>query len=147
MHEFQTGPEDDEPTIPGNRKNGRVLVAEDDTPLRELLSSILRLDGYDVTAVGNADEVRSRIEVEAYDVIVTDIRMPGTSGLDLVETLRAAGYETPVIVMTAFPDDSVRRRASSLRTMLLAKPFSLESMCFAVEWMLELCDDDRPCLH
>ncbi|MBX3205254.1 MAG: response regulator [Labilithrix sp.] len=136
---------DDETTLQPVDRGTRILLAEDDASLRELISCVLRLDGHDVEAVSSAQEMQSVLVAGAaaaadrpFDVIVTDVRMPGRSGLDVVEELRAAGCATPIIVITAFPDDAIKERALSLQTMLIAKPFSLEAMSFAIDWMVDV---------
>jgi DNA-binding response OmpR family regulator len=129
-----------------SKRKSHILIAEDDEPLGELLASVIALDGHEVTVVPTADDMQRELrDVErahVFDVIITDIRMPGSSGLDVVESIRATGCAKPIIVMTAFPDDSVRVRAASLGTMLLAKPFALDAMCLAINDLLE-----RPAAH
>ncbi len=133
----------EEPTLPTTvMRAARVLIADDDESLREMLSEFLKLEGYEVTLVDSAESLLSSVGWagtsdapdirKSYDVIVTDVRMPGASGLDLVQTLRRGGHEGPIVVMTAFPDESVQDRASELEAFLIAKPFSLETMCFAL---------------
>ncbi len=122
-------------------RRSSILLAEDHEPLRDLLATILRLEGYEVTPVSSADQMQRELDRSndsiAFDVIVTDMRMPGGSGLDVVSTLRASGSRIPVILMTAFPDDAVRERAASLGTIVVGKPFALDTICLALEWMLE----------
>ena len=117
-----------------------ILVAEDDPTLRELLAMILREEGHTVMTVASADAMKLELDRcgahRTFDVLVTDIRMPGTSGLDVVANLRAAGSTIPIIVMTAFPDDGVQERAVSLGALLVAKPFSLATICLAVDGLL-----------
>jgi DNA-binding response OmpR family regulator len=66
------------------------------------------------------------------DLILTDVHMPGCSGLDVIEVLRDADWKTPVIVMTAFGDDETRARAEQLGAVMLEKPFRLDSLRAAV---------------
>ena len=70
---------------------------------------------------------------ERFDLIVTDVRMPGVSGLDVIDELRRAGSVTPVIAVTAFPHDATRNRAQRLEMRLLAKPFDLDVLRNAIE--------------
>jgi DNA-binding response OmpR family regulator len=74
---------------------------------------------------------------EPFDLIVTDLRMPGASGLDAIDQLRRAGGITPVIAVTAFPHDSTRNRAQRLEILLLAKPFDLDTLRGAVAAILD----------
>jgi len=62
------------------------------------------------------------------------VRMPGPSGLDAVRQLRAAGFSTPVVLMTAFPERSVVLQAEGLGVPLLAKPFRIRELLDAVLW-------------
>jgi CheY-like chemotaxis protein len=128
---------DEEETLPQPKQAAhRVLIAEDDDPLRDMLETILRLEGHQVATVPSADEMFAMVTTSnehPFDVIVTDIRMPGGhSGLDIVATLRSTGHQIPIIVMTAFPDDGTRLRAEALNTLLIAKPFSLQTICSAI---------------
>jgi len=110
----------------------RVLVAEDNGALRALIADVLLGEGYDVVEAQNAREMQDAIasEIEsdvgaAFDLVVTDIRMPGKSGLEALSELRRAGSRSRVVVITAFPEDATERRISELDATLLAKPFSL----------------------
>lgn len=109
----------------------RVLLAEDDGDVRAGLARLLRHDGYDVVEVSDGAQL---LEVVAGwltgespscpDVIVTDVRMPGFSGLSVIEGLRAGGMRQPVIVMSAFGDARMRERIERLSEVrFLAKPF------------------------
>jgi len=132
---------DDEPdTIPALSRGCRALVAEDDPEMRELVVGLLEMDGFSVTEAKSGDEMIRILQREsfaefpdeAFDIIVTDLRMPGASGLEVLSRLRIVGCTTPVIMLTAFPDETVRRDAGLLNSILLAKPFALESLRCAV---------------
>ncbi len=108
-----------------------VLLAEDDFELRRLLIRGLRKDGYDIVEVASGAELVHRLglnlqepeRVEAVDLIIMDIRMPGWSGLEVLEALRSIGCQIPVIVMTAFGDDETHRTALRLgAASVLDKP-------------------------
>ncbi|MEI9937918.1 MAG: response regulator [Pseudomonadota bacterium] len=118
----------------------RVLLAEDDVTLREILAMVLSEGGYQVATVSDGSELRRSLRdatPEArFDLIVTDVNMPGGSGLDLIELLRQNGDTTPVIVVTAFPQEDIRKRAKDLGLRLLAKPFELETLRAAVDWAI-----------
>jgi len=137
--------EEDPPTWPPGVHPKRVLVAEDDAAMRDLLLLVLRERGHTVDCVNSGSQmIRALSErrsdgalAEPFDLIVTDVRMPGASGLDAIEHLRRAGGLTPVIAVTAFPHDSTRTRAQRLRIRLLAKPFDLDTLRDAVESALD----------
>ncbi len=83
-----------EPTQP------HVLVVDDDRRLRELLQKYLAENGYRVTTAADAAEARARLEGLAFDLLVLDVMMPGESGLDLTESLRAMSG-VPILLLTA----------------------------------------------
>lgn len=124
------------------RAPSRILIAEDDDEMRSVVAQTLRHDGYQVVEAQDGEELLSFLlsndvaSHDAIDLIVSDVRMPGISGVDMLETLRAADDTTPVILMTAFPDDLMRHRADNLRAMLFDKPFDLDDLRVAVAALL-----------
>ncbi len=66
------------------------------------------------------------------DLIVSDVRMPICSGLEIVRAIRDSGWTVPVILMTAFGDDETRDRAAQLNAVLFDKPFDLDDLRTAV---------------
>jgi CheY-like chemotaxis protein len=137
--------EDDALVFPQVVQPKRVLVAEDDAPMRDLLLLVLRERGYAVDCVSSGSQLMRVLSqrrpdgslAEPFDLIVTDVRMPGASGLDAVDQLRREGGITPVIAVTAFPHDATRNRAKRLEIRLLAKPFDLDSLRSAVSAALD----------
>ena len=134
-----------QPAWPRATPEKRVLIAEDDSAMRELLVLVLRERGYEVDTVCSGSELL-RVLFEAgpkgtlvrhFDLIVTDVRMPGASGLDAVDQLRRRGDLTRVIAVTAFPHDATRHRARQLEVQLLAKPFDLDALRSAVDAALD----------
>ncbi len=79
-----------------------ILVVEDDAPMRSFLTTILREEGYRVTEAGNGQEGLEKFLGGAYDLVITDLRMPGLSGLDLLLAGKKEKPETPWIIMTAY---------------------------------------------
>lgn len=127
--------EDDETMDRWNRPSGaRVVVVDDDVAMRELVAARLEADGYDVYDAGTGAELLRMLEdveinrfpFDGVDLIVLDHRMPGMTGLQAIRKLRAAHWDTPAILMTAFPDESVTLEAAHLGVSVLAKPFSLD---------------------
>jgi DNA-binding response OmpR family regulator len=121
-------------TRPGLVSAYRVLVAEDDQALRQLMAYLLAFEGYFVTEASDAqamlDAVRdSQGNCELhFDLIVTDVRMPGLSGLDALARLRKSGCQVPAIVISALPGEMVRPEAEELNALFLPKPFALENL-------------------
>src|SRR4051794_17317827 len=90
-----------------------VLVVEDDADMRELLTETLERDGYLVLSASSAQSAAELLEshagqkVRRIDLVLSDVRMAGQTGIDLGHRLREARGETPLILMTAFPEPSV----------------------------------------
>lgn len=118
----------------------RVVLAEDDAALQQILALVLSESGYQVTTVSDGAKLGQLLRDPAskahFDLIVTDVNMPGGSGLDVIDLLRQSGDNTPVIVVTAFPQEEIRKRAHDLGLRLLAKPFELETLRAAVDWAI-----------
>jgi DNA-binding NtrC family response regulator len=81
----------------------RLLVADDEKNLRELYKTELEDEGYEVMTAANAAEVLKLLEGGDYDVVVLDIKMPGMSGIDLLQKIMARDKRQPVILNTAYP--------------------------------------------
>jgi DNA-binding response OmpR family regulator len=126
-------------TSPARTTQGRtlVLLAEDDDQLREILASALRCDGYEVIEVSSGNELlrffsATILRPERYpspDVVVSDVRMPGPSGLDVLRGLRQFEWHNPVILITAFGDETTHREAAGLgASAVLDKPFDIDDL-------------------
>ena len=79
----------------------RILIVEDDTELRQLFQRVLVKNGYSVKGVANGREALDAMEQEYVDLIISDIMMPVMDGYELVQALRDAGYQNPVLMITA----------------------------------------------
>jgi two-component system nitrogen regulation response regulator GlnG len=116
------------------RRAAQVWIADDDESVRFVLAEALREAGIDVRAFVDADSLRRAFARERPEVIVSDIRMPGTNGLEFLAELHAAGERVPVIVMSAFTD--VASTAVAYRNGAfdyLPKPFDLDQAVVAVQ--------------
>lgn len=111
----------------------KVMVAEDDRGLRGLLVLTLQREGFDVVEAADGvgalrvalETAQTADQLGSFDLIVSDVRMPGKSGLDVLVTLREAGLRVPVILITAFPDRDVCEQAVQWGAQILDKPFEL----------------------
>ena len=114
----------------------RVLLAEDDDDMRKLLIRALREDGYAAVECCNGVDLFARLEpfivhgvALEFDVIVSDIRMPGLTGLEILEDLHDFQRFPPMILITAFGDKGVHARARSAGAVaVLDKPFDIEAL-------------------
>lgn len=123
----------------------RVLVAEDDDAMRALLEETLGRRGYTVETAATgpallrrvAQSVQPRTTLPLPDLLITDVRMPGLGGLDVVAALRAADAWLPVIVITGFGDAPTLARARRLgAAQVLEKPFELDELCRLAQGLL-----------
>lgn len=115
----------------------RVLLAEDDDDMRHLVADALRRDGYFVIEAPDGARLRQFVDLllrsgqadPRPELVITDVHMPGLSGLEVVEWLRELDWLTPVIVVTGFGDRETRQRAAELGvTTVLEKPIDLAAL-------------------
>jgi CheY-like chemotaxis protein len=109
-----------------------VLIADDDEAMRSLLSTSLRSRGFEVAECRDGRELAHLLQSQATGVrtptlIITDLRMPGLTGLDVLHWIGEHLPQVPVILITAFGDPRTHRRAKALgAAAVLDKPFDLE---------------------
>lgn len=126
-----------------DRSRRFVLVAEDDRELREGMAETLREAGYRVRTAADGRELLSLLtsasqgEIARPDVVVTDVRMPRYSGLDILRAMRLADWRQPVIVVTGFGDPRTHASAAELgATVVLDKPFDADDLVGMVDIVL-----------
>jgi FixJ family two-component response regulator len=97
----------------GSRMPQRKLISlvEDDQPFRESMQKLMRALGYTVEAFPSAAKFLASLTLADTDCLVTDINMPGMTGVELHRHLVDAGYAIPTILVTAYPDEIDRNRA------------------------------------
>jgi DNA-binding NtrC family response regulator len=111
-----------------------VLVVDDEAVLREVLSLRLERWGYAVRAAGDVEEAERMIEAEAPDIVVSDVVLPGASGLDLLRRLQAGGRRMPVILMTAHGSiDAAVEAMKEGATDFLTKPLDYTKLHLLIE--------------
>ncbi len=82
--------------------SARILIAEDDDTLRQVMEAVLRKEGYETICASDAEQATEILQRSPLDLIITDLHLPGASGIDLLKKARSIYSETTVIVMTAF---------------------------------------------
>jgi two-component system response regulator PilR (NtrC family) len=101
----------------------RILIVEDDEEMRSLLRDFVGEEGFEADTVMNGYEAFRKLVKEPFDLIITDIRMPGLTGLDIVPRIKKLQPEIPIIVITAFGSQEVHQRALERgATAYLEKP-------------------------
>jgi two-component system response regulator AtoC len=102
----------------------RILVVDDEESLRHMLQLFLSREGYDVVSVGSAAAALGELEARGYDCVICDVRMPDTSGLDLLEELRRRGGMPTVIMMSAYGSNELALAAMKRGAYdYVSKPF------------------------
>ena len=120
------------------RGHERILLVEDDAKLRSAISRVLASVGYDVVAASNAAEALEICERDhgRFDLVLTDVVMPGIDGKRLVERLRASGDRAKVLYMSGYTDEAIEHRGV-LDFHFLRKPFAREVLTEKVRSVLD----------
>jgi DNA-binding response OmpR family regulator len=135
-----------EPEVMGTAENksrpsspARLLLAEDDLELRELLAYVLRADGHEVVEARDGNELLEILNEamqrgqEPFSLVVSDVRMPGLTAFDVLTRLQRALTDTPVILITAFGDQTTHLRAQRMgASRVFDKPFDFDDLRAAV---------------
>lgn len=115
----------------------KILIAEDDSELRQLFSHVLIKNGYSVTGVDNGQRALAAMDISYYDLIISDIMMPVMDGYELVKTIRASGNNTPVLMITARDAfDDMREGFVSGTDDYMVKPVDEEEMLLRIAALL-----------
>ena len=117
----------------------RVLVVEDSTPIRVLLATVLAEAGYDVETASDGESALARAAHTAYDLVVTDMTLPGIGGSELIRSLRALELQrsTPVLVITAVTRaDKLRASREAGASAFIFKPFKSDNVVQTVRGLL-----------
>lgn len=117
---------------------GSILIVEDDDQLRIALERILVKQGYDVMAVVTAEDALKVINKTSYDLVITDLKLPGIDGLELVRAVRRYKPETSIIMTTAYATvDSAVKAMKEGAEDYIAKPFNLDEIRMVVGKVFE----------
>lgn len=120
-------------------KNVSLLVIDDDPLLRRCLTLLLQKQGFDVTVAGSGAEALELYGKKDYDLVITDVRMPGMNGVETLKALRTlAGKNkkriTPEIVMSAYHDEDIRMEIKELGVRkFIQKPFDVEELVSTID--------------
>ena len=111
-------------TRPARTARPRVLVVDDEASIRDMLSKALGLADYDVETVADGRMAIERLRAAVYDLLVTDLRMPGIDGLTVIREARRLRADLPVIIITGYSSESAAIEAIDLGVSgYLTKPF------------------------
>ena len=115
-----------------------IALVEDDESLRIAISSLLRSFGWTVYTFACAEEYLASPRANYTSCLITDVQMPGLSGMELQSVLTTRGLTIPTIIITAFPDDRMRRRSLEAGAVcFLTKPFDEHCLIQCVDAALQ----------
>jgi len=118
--------------------NGSILIADDESGIRESLTIVLEDEGYDCTAVADGDSAIEAIDAASYDIIITDLKMPYTDGIGVLEHALQKSSETLTIIITAHA--TVETAIQALRkgaADYILKPLDFDEVLIRIENLLE----------
>jgi CheY-like chemotaxis protein len=126
-------------------KSVRILVIDDEENLRNLLSEILITYGYQVKVAPGGEEGLASFQEEKYDMVITDLGMPGMSGWVVSKEIKRMDPTTPVVLLTGWSvqpeDEKLKDKEADL---ILPKPFQLEQVLSVVQKALSLKEVSKP---
>lgn len=112
----------------------KILVVDDDSSIRNMLSIVLKKNGYNVVCSETSEAALKKLKNETFDMIITDIKMPGISGIDLLKKIKTIHPEIPVIMITAFASANDAVEAMKLGAEdYITKPFNLDELKLIIE--------------
>ncbi|SHG18254.1 PAS domain S-box-containing protein [Desulfacinum infernum DSM 9756] len=119
----------------------RILIVDDEAPVRALVAKAMEKVGYECTAAASAEQARKILETETFDLVMSDVNMPGESGLDFIQYVVRAHPDTATLLVSVMDDPAVARRALDLGVYgYIVKPFDLTAIQIDVESALRRRD-------
>jgi DNA-binding response OmpR family regulator len=115
-----------------SRKRTRLLIADDDKPIRTLLATVARRAGFTVDVAKDGVEALSMLERTAYDIVIVDLMMPQLSGYDLIQRISSFNPRPVIIVATALTNGDVSSLDDSLVRRVIRKPFDVQTVANAL---------------
>ena len=134
----------------------RVIIAEDASDVRQVVAVALRGLGYEIVESSSGAELLDELGDGILsgdpnlrpDIIISDIRMPGLTGLEILAGLRQAGWRTPFVLMTAYADRETWEEAQRLGVdAFFAKPFDIDDLMTAVVNITQMAPAKRGPVH
>ena len=115
-----------------NERSHRILVVDDNPEVREFLLETLREGGYQSEGVADGLEAIDRLKAGGWELVLTDLQMPGLDGLALIRWLKENADQTPVILVTGSTDHPACAEAQAQGARCLHKPFQVDALLEAV---------------
>jgi EAL domain-containing protein (putative c-di-GMP-specific phosphodiesterase class I)/CheY-like chemotaxis protein len=125
--------------LPSAEPKGRVLLVDDEEPLIRAISRALVKNGYHVTSAPDGMEATRRLDEGSFDLVMSDIAMPGMGGIELLHVVRQRDLDVPVILMTGSPTVDTATKAIQLGVLgYLVKPFPMPEVIAAADRAIQM---------
>jgi CheY-like chemotaxis protein len=115
----------------------KVLVIEDEPLIRDIYSEFLELMGHEADVAANGREGLGRFDPLIHKIVVTDFLMPGLTGLEIAEAIRARSHTSPVVLISGSAEQPDERRAAQAGLLFLRKPISFAQFKATLAAVLE----------
>jgi EAL domain-containing protein (putative c-di-GMP-specific phosphodiesterase class I) len=123
----------------GPATRGRILLVDDDQDVARSISRALRVNGFDVVTAGDGQQAAERLREGSFDAVISDISMPGITGIDLLKVVRQTDLDVPVVLMTGRPSIDTATRAIQLGVIgYLIKPVEIGELTSTIERAVQL---------
>jgi DNA-binding response OmpR family regulator len=122
--------------LKASKSIGRVLIVDDEPDLREILVEEFESYGYAVTETGSGQAAKEILKREPIDLVVSDMRMPGMGGIDLLKWIRSLAKPPAVIFISGYTELSEREFIEMGASALFLKPFKLKEVLLSAEQIL-----------
>ena len=117
---------------------GRILIVDDDPYFLRVLSRILSGENFQVTTAEGATQAAQVLKENSFDIVISDLRLPDGDGLSILQQVRKAGLEVPVVILTAYGEvDSYLEAMNAGVTEYLNKPVKSEELIAVVRTCLQ----------
>jgi two-component system response regulator PilR (NtrC family) len=116
----------------------KILVIDDEQSMRDFLSIMLKKEGHDVVAAENGTDALKAVQTEIFDLVISDVKMPGLNGIDVLKTVKEVSPETVVIMITAYATAETAVEAMKLGAYdYITKPFKVDEIKLIIQKALE----------
>lgn len=117
---------------------GKILVVDDEQSMRDFLAIMLKKEGHEVSTAENGRDALKAVQAEIFDLVVTDVKMPGADGIEVLKTIKDISPETVVIMITAFATAETAIEAMKLGAYdYIIKPFKVDEIKLIINNSLE----------
>jgi two-component system response regulator PilR (NtrC family) len=119
----------------------KILVVDDEQSMRDFLAIMLKKEGHEVVTAGNGGDALKAVQAEIFDLVITDVKMPGADGIEVLKTIKDISPETVVIMITAFATTETAIEAMKLGAYdYIIKPFKVDELRLIINNSLEKRD-------